>query len=372
MSECYSFGEWVRRRRKALDLTQDALALRVGCSKVLISKIETDARRPSRAIATLLATALALDLDEQAAFVQAARAELAVARLPTPTQGIPLPTLLLPSTTPVSDASPPALLPTPPLPSPAPASDANPAPALPITEPPSPHRDPPPPEPSDLVGVPPAITAPALAPTLSRWMWSFWAWWSGAGALGWGLGQVLGWYGGSLVTHERVLDLGDGTWLFGAGLAETADTIIIGATVTLVQMSVLRRHSDQGDWRRWGLVTMLAWILTGTLSRFSLSEIGGLMLGLTLGIAQWLALHRLAHRKWWVLVSSLAWAPIWSLSASLNTGLYQAIGGTMTGSTYERGPGWMLALLLAGALVGGLWGVITGGVLARILAPARG
>ena len=111
MSECYSFGEWVRRRRKALDLTQDALALRVGCSKVLISKIETDARRPSRAIAALLATALALDPDEQAAFVQAARAELAVARLPTPTQGIPLPTLLLPNTAPASDANPPALLP---------------------------------------------------------------------------------------------------------------------------------------------------------------------------------------------------------------------------------------------------------------------
>ena len=212
--------------------------------------------------------------------------------------------------------------------------------------------------------------APALAPTMSRWMWSFWAWWSSAGALGWGLGQVLGWYGGSLVTHERVLDLGDGTWLLGAGLAETADTIIIGATVTLVQMSVLRRHSDQGDWRRWGLVTMLAWMLTGMLTRFSLSEIGGLMLGLTLGIAQWLALHRLAQRKWWVLVSTLAWAPIWSLSASLNTGFYQAIGGTMTGSIYERGPGWMVALLLAGAIVGGLWGVITGGVLARILAPA--
>ena len=214
--------------------------------------------------------------------------------------------------------------------------------------------------------------APALAPTLARWRWSFWAWWSGAGALGWGLGQALGWYGGSLVIHERVLDLGDGTWLFGAGLAETADTIIIGAVVTLVQMSVLRRHSDQGNWRRWGLVTMLAWMLTGMLSRFSLSELGGLMLGLTLGIAQWLALHRLAHRKWWVLVSTLAWAPIWSLSASLNTGLYQAIGGTMTGSIYERGPGWMVALLLAGALVGGLWGVITGGVLARILTPAPG
>src|SRR4051794_34712546 len=30
MTETYSFGEWVRRRRKALDLTQAALAAQVG------------------------------------------------------------------------------------------------------------------------------------------------------------------------------------------------------------------------------------------------------------------------------------------------------------------------------------------------------
>ena len=44
-----SFGLWIKRRRKALDLTQDALAALVGCSKDLIVKIEGDARRPSRA-----------------------------------------------------------------------------------------------------------------------------------------------------------------------------------------------------------------------------------------------------------------------------------------------------------------------------------
>ena len=41
-----SFGLWIKRRRKALDLTQDALAALVGCSKDLIVKIEGDARRP--------------------------------------------------------------------------------------------------------------------------------------------------------------------------------------------------------------------------------------------------------------------------------------------------------------------------------------
>ena len=50
-----SFGLWIKRRRKALDLTQDGLAALVGCSKDLIVKIEGDARRPSREIAALLA-----------------------------------------------------------------------------------------------------------------------------------------------------------------------------------------------------------------------------------------------------------------------------------------------------------------------------
>jgi DNA-binding XRE family transcriptional regulator len=42
MDDHASFGYWVRRRRKALDLTQDALAQQVGCSVMTIRKIEGD------------------------------------------------------------------------------------------------------------------------------------------------------------------------------------------------------------------------------------------------------------------------------------------------------------------------------------------
>jgi class 3 adenylate cyclase len=76
-----SFGRWLQRRRKALDLTQEALAARVGCSVATIRKIETDARRPSRQIAEILAEVLAIAPSERAAFLQAARAELAVDRI---------------------------------------------------------------------------------------------------------------------------------------------------------------------------------------------------------------------------------------------------------------------------------------------------
>src|SRR5437867_8581701 len=89
MSETHSFGYWLRRRRKALDLTQAELAARVGCADVTIRRIEADERRPSRQIAELLAEQLAVSAEERAAFPQAARAELGVDRLAPPTRGLP-------------------------------------------------------------------------------------------------------------------------------------------------------------------------------------------------------------------------------------------------------------------------------------------
>src|SRR5215510_9229872 len=99
MGEIFSFGAWVRRRRKALDLTQDALARRVGCALSMIRKIEADERKPSRQVAALLASALELPVAEREQFLQAARAELAVDQLAAPplppaleASGITLPT----------------------------------------------------------------------------------------------------------------------------------------------------------------------------------------------------------------------------------------------------------------------------------------
>jgi predicted ATPase/class 3 adenylate cyclase len=87
MSEIVSFGYWVRRRRKTLDLTQAELAQRVGCAMVTIKKIEADERRPSRQVAERLADMLAIPAAERVAFLQAARAELVVDQLADPTQG---------------------------------------------------------------------------------------------------------------------------------------------------------------------------------------------------------------------------------------------------------------------------------------------
>ena len=76
-----TFGEWVRRRRKALDLTQEMLAGRVGCSLSTIRKIENDERRPSHQIAELLAEHLDVLPAERTPFLKAARGEGMLQRL---------------------------------------------------------------------------------------------------------------------------------------------------------------------------------------------------------------------------------------------------------------------------------------------------
>jgi predicted ATPase/DNA-binding XRE family transcriptional regulator len=75
MTDQTSFGQWLKQRRKALDLTREDLSGRIGCAAVTLYKIEADERRPSKQIATLLAEHLNIPPDERAAFVHFARAE---------------------------------------------------------------------------------------------------------------------------------------------------------------------------------------------------------------------------------------------------------------------------------------------------------
>jgi len=73
-----SFGYWVRRCRKALDMTQKELAQQANYSLGMIKKIEADERRPSRQMAELLAVCLAVPDNERDAFIAIARGLKAV------------------------------------------------------------------------------------------------------------------------------------------------------------------------------------------------------------------------------------------------------------------------------------------------------
>jgi len=68
-----SFGAWLQRCRRALDITQAELGRQVGVAAATIRKIEANERRPSAQVAERLADALAVPPSERPAFVRAAR-----------------------------------------------------------------------------------------------------------------------------------------------------------------------------------------------------------------------------------------------------------------------------------------------------------
>src|SRR5215212_2474060 len=75
MQEQHSFGYWLRLKRKALDLTREALAGRVGCSVSMIRKLEDEERHPSAQIAELLAEIFKIPTKDRGAFLQFARGD---------------------------------------------------------------------------------------------------------------------------------------------------------------------------------------------------------------------------------------------------------------------------------------------------------
>lgn len=68
-----SFGALLRQRRRMLDLTQEELANAVGCALVTIRKMETEQRRPSKALAERVANCLNIGVAEYAGFMALAR-----------------------------------------------------------------------------------------------------------------------------------------------------------------------------------------------------------------------------------------------------------------------------------------------------------
>ena len=73
--ELSSFGEWLRRQRKALDLTQEQLAQRISCSTSALRKIEAEQRRPSEQIVEQLADLFHIASDQRASFLKFARGD---------------------------------------------------------------------------------------------------------------------------------------------------------------------------------------------------------------------------------------------------------------------------------------------------------
>lgn len=75
MDPQYSFGVWLKRRRKGLDLTQADLAQQLDCSVAAVRKFEAEERRPSGNIVDRLATIFGIPTEERTAFLRFARGD---------------------------------------------------------------------------------------------------------------------------------------------------------------------------------------------------------------------------------------------------------------------------------------------------------
>ena len=70
-----SFGEWLKRRRRGMGLTQRQLAAQINCSTVMLKKVEAEERRPSAQIVERLAEIFNISPIEKVNFLQFARGD---------------------------------------------------------------------------------------------------------------------------------------------------------------------------------------------------------------------------------------------------------------------------------------------------------
>lgn len=70
-----TFGEWLKRQRNLLGVTQAELALQINCSTSLVKKIESEERRPSAQTVELLAELFNIPNNEREPFLKFARGD---------------------------------------------------------------------------------------------------------------------------------------------------------------------------------------------------------------------------------------------------------------------------------------------------------
>jgi len=73
ITETNHFGEWIRKRRRLEDLTQQALADEVGCARVTLRRIESGVLRPSKELARVFLDRFGIPNDEQEQWIRFAR-----------------------------------------------------------------------------------------------------------------------------------------------------------------------------------------------------------------------------------------------------------------------------------------------------------
>ena len=73
MTEPLPFGEWLRKQRRALDLSRQDLAHQVGCAEITLRRIEAGRLKPSKALASILLQKVGIPQNELEQWVRFAR-----------------------------------------------------------------------------------------------------------------------------------------------------------------------------------------------------------------------------------------------------------------------------------------------------------
>src|SRR5688500_10671701 len=98
MQEELSFGEWLRKQRRALDLSRKAFADQLGCAEVTLRRIEAGTLTPSKELAPILLETLGIPKSEWGPWLSFARgssnlppAEAEVSSTNRPSTNLPAP-----------------------------------------------------------------------------------------------------------------------------------------------------------------------------------------------------------------------------------------------------------------------------------------
>jgi transcriptional regulator with XRE-family HTH domain len=99
MQDQISFGNWLRKKRRALDLSRQAFAERVGCAEVTLRRIEAGTLKPSKELAQMLLEKLGIPEAEWPQWMTFARGLSDFPLLATPSSNKPLTNLVASLTT---------------------------------------------------------------------------------------------------------------------------------------------------------------------------------------------------------------------------------------------------------------------------------
>jgi transcriptional regulator with XRE-family HTH domain len=73
MQEELSFAVWLRKQRRALDLSRQAFADQAGCAEVTLRRIEAGTLKPSRELASIILEQLGIPETERPRWISYAR-----------------------------------------------------------------------------------------------------------------------------------------------------------------------------------------------------------------------------------------------------------------------------------------------------------